>query len=59
MENVSEIDTGTKDHDTVLELIGGLNSFMVRKSVIFTVVPVFLLENCQDVKHISFLHLNR
>ena len=29
MENVSEIDTGTKDHDYVLELFGGLNSVMV------------------------------
>ena len=54
MENVSEIDTGTKDHDTVLELIGGLNSFMVRKSVIYIVILVLLLEKCQDVKHIFF-----
>ena len=52
MENVSEIDTGTKDHDTVLELIGGLNSFMVRKSVIYIVILVLLLEKCQDVKHL-------
>ena len=52
MENVSKIDTGTKDHDTVLELIGGLNSFMVSKSVIYISVLIFLLEYFQDVKHI-------
>ena len=31
MDNISNIDTGTKDHDYILELFGGVNSVMVGK----------------------------